>query len=97
MRSRITGARAVLAVCGARCGTRSAWLRWTPSRRTGQPLGRRSFRVVYVRIRPSRVELKCYLRTSAALDCGFEFPRARDDDGGGGGGGGDDDRPTQPY
>ena len=75
------------------------------SRRTGQPLGRRSFRVVYVRIRPSRVELRCYLWTPVALDCGFEFPRARDDDdddddGGGGGGDDDDDdddRPTQPY
>ena len=51
------------------------------------------------------MELKCYLRTSVALDCRFEFPRARDDDdddGGGGGGGDDDDdddddRPTQPY
>ena len=34
------------------------------------------------------MELKCYLRTSVALDCGFEFPRARDDD---------DDRPTNPV
>jgi hypothetical protein len=44
------------------------------------------------------VELKCSLRTPVALDCGFEFPRARDDDDddGGGGGGDDDDRPTNP-
>ena len=49
--------------------------------------------------------IKCYVRTSFFLDCGFEFPRARDDDdddddGGGGGGDDDDDdddRPTQPY
>ena len=57
-----------------------------------------------VALESARVELKCYLRTSVALDCGFEFPRARDDDdddddGGGGGGDDDDDddRPTQPY
>jgi hypothetical protein len=47
-------------------------------------VGRRSFRVVYVRVRPSRVELRCYLRTSVALDCGFEFQCARDDDDDGG-------------
>ena len=27
--------------------------------------------------------IKCYVRTSFFLDCGFEFPRARDDDDGG--------------
>ena len=56
-----------------------------------------------VRIRPSD-GIKCYVRTSFFLDCGFEFPRARDDDdggddddgdGGGGGGGGCGDRPTE--
>ena len=46
--------------------------------------------------------IKCYVRTSFFLDCGFEFPRARDDDddddddGGGGGGGGDRQTESPP-
>ena len=52
---------------------------------------------IYEFVLPDGIE--CYVRTSFFLDCGFEFPRARDDDddddddGGGGGGGGD--RPTE--
>ena len=49
------------------------------SRPTGQPLGRWSFRVVYLRIRPSGPN-KMLRPDSFFLDCGFEFPRARDND-----------------